>query len=736
MTSLPAVQTVVSARPAMPAPGGAPAAMGSIDPVKLLNRYKWALAVAAVAGGIMGAGAYVVVTQFFPRWRPIALFNCLPQASDASNVAAMSSDQEMLRFMATQARFMTSDTVFTRVSEDPQLINSAPKWSDRFNTTDPQTGLPRFDTQEAAKELKDNVSAHVIPQTTLLELSISYRDKTDATQVLKLVREKYEALLREQTMGDLDDRIKSVRDSLSRYEQEISGYTTKRDALIKNRGLTSVDNALETTRTELADVGQRLLSIGQQLDSGRVQLGQLEQELTNPAGVTYGDDLRAEVEKDPLILDLKADIARTENSLQMLLNQGISRNHRQYEAVEAQLIGARQNLETKRAEQLRKSFDAQLDTLRKATASFEAQQKSLDNRRQELSNRMTDLSTVQAQLNDIANQINSLQLAKATANADLQRLVSLTQVAAANRVVLLQPERIPTQMSLPTWKVMIPGGMAAGIALMGALALLREIVDQRIKGPSDVSIIPRTRLVGWVPDAAEDLAGQGAPETAFRDRPKGVLAESYRQIRSGLAKRIQAADYRTLLVLAGMPGSGASTTVANLAVAFATADRRVLMIDANFRRPSLHRTFGLQESPGLGDVLGKAAEFAQVVQATSTQNLDLLTAGSKEHRVFERLSTEAMSEVLSKARAAYDLVIIDVAPAIVAGDGVSLAQRCDANLLVIRALAEKRGMVARFRQELSEVKGEFLGVIVNAVKHSAGGYMKRNIKTAYEYQQA
>ena len=87
------------------------------------------------------------------------------------------------------------------------------------------------------------------------------------------------------------------------------------------------------------------------------------------------------------------------------------------------------------------------------------------------------------------------------------------------------------------------------------------------------------------------------------------------------------------------------------------------------------------------------------------------------------------------ACAKYDLVIVDTAPAMVAGDGLALASRCDSVVLVVRALAEKRGLVARIRDQLADTRAEFLGVVVNAVKASAGGYLRRNIRTSYEYQQ-
>jgi capsular exopolysaccharide synthesis family protein len=291
-------------------------------------------------------------------------------------------------------------------------------------------------------------------------------------------------------------------------------------------------------------------------------------------------------------------------------------------------------------------------------------------------------------------------------------------------------------MAFPQWRLLIPAGVVSVLGLVTGIVFLRELVDQRVKGPADIAILPRTRLLGWIPDSAEDPAGAGAAETAFRDRSKGVVAESFRQVRGTLLKRITVADQRTVLVMGGLPGSGATTIVANLALSLATAERRVLVIDANFRRPAMHRVFGLQESPGLADVLGASRTLAEVVQATSTANLDVLTAGSKEHRIYERLSTLSMGELLAQVRTKYDVIFIDVAPAIVAGDGQALAQKCDASILVVRAMSEKRGMVNRIKNELTDARGEFLGVIVNAVRASAGGYMKGNMKVSHEYQQA
>jgi capsular exopolysaccharide synthesis family protein len=173
----------------------------------------------------------------------------------------------------------------------------------------------------------------------------------------------------------------------------------------------------------------------------------------------------------------------------------------------------------------------------------------------------------------------------------------------------------------------------------------------------------------------------------------------------------------------------------NLALACAAASERVLLIDANFRRPAVHKVFKLTEGPGLGDVLSGQATFEQVVRPGVCSNLDVIAAGTPAGRTLpERLSSDAMARVLRDASTKYDRIFLDSAPAIVAGDGLMLANRCDAVVVVVRAYAEKRGLLARIRGQLADTRADFVGVVVNAVRSSAGGYFKRNIKATHQYQ--
>src|SRR3954464_9733117 len=114
----------------------------------------------------------------------------------------------------------------------------------------------------------------------------------------------------------------------------------------------------------------------------------------------FGDDLKADVEKDPAVLEEQATINRLQNEMQALLNMGVSRDHRDYKRLEASLDGARQSLEHVRTERMRNLFYGQLDSLRKAIAQYEAQEASLTTAKTGLSDRLTDLTRTQAQIQD------------------------------------------------------------------------------------------------------------------------------------------------------------------------------------------------------------------------------------------------------------------------------------------------------------------------------------------------
>ncbi len=731
MTTVPttAVPSPLSAARSAAQGSGPSAPVASIDPIKLLTKYRWVLVGATIGGLLFGLLMHYVILYTYPIWRSQVLFQCFNVQSSINNPVGSGQfdDVAMDRFMQTQSRLMTSNVVLQRVSEDTRLRDEAPVWSKRFI----KNGV--FNSAQAFVELQDTLSARVVPQTAFIEMGLSYQNPKDVTAIVRLCKENYMSTIKKQITDTNREQIQALRKSLDSMEATQKDLQTRRDRLMVdgkvdtiNRQVPEATQTLQMVNTELTKLSMDKKNFGTRRD-------QMEADLKNPGGVKYSDVLRDEVESDPAIAQVKQTINSMESEKRSLL-QRYTAEHRQVKEIETALKGYQQNLVIMREKLLQQKFDAQLDNLRKAMAQLEAQEAELTAKRVELSTRLTDLTRIQSSIEDLDSQIRQLIETRNRTEADYRGLVALESLQSNQRVAVAVDEREPDELSFPKLQVMLPAGLILVVAGVVGSLVLREIVDQRIKSPSDVNLIPKARVLGIVPDAEEDPAGVTNVATAFRDKERGVMAECFRQIRATLVKRTQQMGHKTILVVGGMPGSGTTSVVSNLAFALAAADRRVLVIDANMRRPGQHKVFGMGEAPGLADVLAGTHTLSGVVQRTPDRKVDVVTAGSREKRDFERLSTDLMTSILREAKDTYDLVLVDAAPLVVSGDGMGLAARCDASILVVRAMQEKRGMVARLRNDLADARAELLGILVNGVKASAGGYMKSNMKATHEYQ--
>jgi len=401
--------------------------------------------------------------------------------------------------------------------------------------------------------------------------------------------------------------------------------------------------------------------------------------------------------------------------------------------------------ERQRSEQIddraNKAWSAEIDRMRSGMQGLAATEKDLMDKREGLQTRRKDIMLGKVKFEqleqELKNKAESLQLYQKGYD-DVMILSaggSATGRALSDRVRVIAAPQIPKVVSFPKIKIILPLSVILCTGLVGGLIFLRELLDQRVRGPSDAAMVPRIKVLGVVPQASEDPSRPAAVETVFRDNPSGVLTESFRHIRAPLVQRMDQAGHKTCLILGGMPGSGATTVASNLALGCAAGSERVLLVDANFRRPAVHKVFKLPEGPGLGDYLAGQATLEQVVRPGVSANLDIVTAGTPAGRTLpERLSSDSMARLLREASTKYDRIFLDSAPAIVAGDGLMLANRCDAVAVVVRAYAEKRGLLARIRGQLGDTRADFMGVVVNDVRSSAGGYFKRNIKATHQYQ--
>ena len=254
----------------------------------------------------------------------------------------------------------------------------------------------------------------------------------------------------------------------------------------------------------------------------------------------------------------------------------------------------------------------------------------------------------------------------------------------------------------------------AGLLIAAAIASVLEYVDETVKSPEDIEAAANLLTLGTISskDGMRRLRRRQTREPAILIDPRSGVAEAYRTLRSGVEF---AADgpLRTLLLASSLPGEGNTITAANLAVAFAQAGRRVLLVDADLRKPGVHRIFDASNTHGLTTLLrNDNVDLDGVAQPTRQPQLRILTTGPLPPNPAELLGAERMRAILDRLKAEADLVILDGPPLQVVTDSAILSSFVDGTLLVIAAGRSRRDSVRVSSDLLARARARVLGAVL------------------------
>ena len=316
-------------------------------------------------------------------------------------------------------------------------------------------------------------------------------------------------------------------------------------------------------------------------------------------------------------------------------------------------------------------------------------------------------------------------------DAQLQRNVLVNQLTVAQNQlagVTSQPidpgqiigrPALPTSPSSPNVPLNVALGLFFGLFTGAALGLVRDRLDDRLRGPGELERLAGAPLLAVLPDVRADTEDDAV--LAAMAEPNGLPSEAYRRLRGAVQLISRAQPLRTLIVSSPLEGEGKTTTAVNLAVAFAQTGRQVILVSADLHRPRVHEFFGLETEPGLTDVLSGERSLPEIVQDPGIDNLRVIVSGQAAPRSHELLDPDRIGGLFGELREAADLVILDTPPILAVADTILLTPHADAVLLVAREGKTTRPGVVQAREDLERAGAALLGCVLANHRPVRGG---------------
>lgn len=305
----------------------------------------------------------------------------------------------------------------------------------------------------------------------------------------------------------------------------------------------------------------------------------------------------------------------------------------------------------------------------------------------------------------------------------LQRLkeTDITSNLRSNNLRIVDTATFPKLPVKPNVPVNLALALLLGLVGGIGLAFFFEYLDNTIKTQDDVDRYLHWPLLGVVPAIGADDAGVNRDLFAH-NFPKSTVAESLRSVRTSIDFIAATRALPTLMVTSATPLEGKSTTSCNLGVTLAQTGQRVVLIDTDLRRSRLHKTFGVPNERGFSNLLLGASDLASIALQTQVPNLWVIPSGPLPPNPSELLGSRRMDEIIALLQARFDRVIFDTPPVMPVTDAIVLGRKVAGTVFVIKAGKVARDIATEARRRLADVNLEVLGVVLNAVDASMGGY--------------
>ncbi len=662
-------------------------------------RRRWVVAACLIAGGILGYLKYATTEPVYEGRARILISQSGPklvQQDFAGSLAAGGA-----AWLRTQCDVIRSPVVLNQVAESPAMRN-----------------LPMFrnDPKLAANiggYLAASTFASTIQPSEIVYVAVRGPDADGVASLANQVVEAYKNFNDKLKQESVSEVLRVLRDKKDENDLNLRTLVSERLAFQR------ANATLSFNRSERNPVLERVAALSSALTQARLDLVRTTAEresvksmLSDPSRVRQ---LLASPQYRGEGYMMRRELRDMQNALEALSSTYLPGSDR----VTAQL----QRLDRIKSEiqaEERASAEAVMADISRRMEAYEQQVEQYNRWLNDEQAIVLTVNTKQAEFDRIAAEISRLEKYGDQLN-DQMKSIGLAESAGAMNVYVVEQASTNRAPVEPNLLKLIFIGCAAGLLLGAGLGLLLEFTDQRMRSAEEIKAVVGLPIMGVVPHIVQART-QSARGLMVHHDPMSDVAEAYRTVRTAVSFSVPGASIKTLLITSPAPGDGKTTLSSNLACAIAQAGSRVVLLDCDFRKPTLHRVFELKPEVGMSSVLAGDASIAAATQQSSVPGLSIICCGPIPANPSEILNSQGFLDLLEDLGKSYDIVLIDSPPVLPVTDARVLAASCDAVLIALRAEKTTRSAAVSARDQLSSVGGRLLGVVVNDVSRRKGIY--------------
>jgi capsular exopolysaccharide synthesis family protein len=560
---------------------------------------------------------------------------------------------------------------------------------------------PRYAKRmDVAAALDQDVVVAPIRMSRLVDIRVSHTDPARAELIANTLAAQF-------ISGNLDRKKKASSDA----EEWL-----KTEATSQKRKVEEAEAALQAYKERLNNVS---LEERENIVLQGLKLAQevfVQSQTKSKMAARLDEEMRAMVKSgtpiesiplvanDPLIQQLKAKLAIQESELANMLKR--------YKDKYPTVVQMREGIESLR-KSLREQAAIIVDSTSKAATLAKAEESSLKKYVDELEQKQLDMGKQRIAYDALSREAQ-IQTQLFMDVIKSQKQMEIAANSKINNMIVVDPAVTPLNPIKPRVALTLVLGVFCGLAAACGLAFFVNYMDDSIKTQEDVETYLRTPFLGYVSNIKSNSVIERDLQAHLH--PQSTSAEGFRTIRAAIALMPKADSYRVLAVTSTIPSEGKSLLVSNLAIVTAQTGLKTLLVDADLRRPSVHKAFQLHSPVGLSGYLdGSVARIENIIHTTEVPNLDVVCAGAIPSNPSELSGSKRMQQFLNDAMSRYDRVFLDCPPVSAVSDPLILAAMSDGVVFVTKFNKIRREHARRSIQRIQDAGIRILGVALNDI---------------------